>query len=280
MNADLFLVLTLVSLVPLVFFFDRLTRTRVALVGGTLVPLDDSRITRLALDLRLAMSATDEPIPSTGASSDENTSTSTDATIEDEDTSGNPDERFTVDPYAAPADVPSIYVESLDPFGSKYGRWIACTLDVDSIREAIDVVLGMSESDEYVIADYSGFAGAPITPFESIERVHAIALLVEDEGHAAGEWIAYDSSNAADVETLHERFTDEYVGHYSDGSAFAMELADEYGSRSVITAIGSADDLPECVSAYLDWSAIGRDLLIDSFYDMDSSAGIYVFRRI
>lgn len=180
---------------------------------------------------------------------------------------------------------PRIYVACLAAYnnGELHGAWIDAADETDSVQEQITAMLARSPipgAEEFAIHDYDEFAGIEIGEYEPIDRVCALARLVEEQGEAFAAWVSYDSSVADDLDTIEERFNDEYVGEYDSGREFAMVLADEYGTNAVATAIGSDEDIPEFVLSYLNWDAIARDLLTDRYYSVRSSYGIYVFRRI
>ena len=118
---------------------------------------------------------------------------------------------------------------------------------------------------------------------QSGARSAAIGAAIEesDDPDAFGAWASYDASVLDDLDSLAENFREAYVGEYESAQDFAMQFSsDTMGEDGVFTAQGSVESVPDAISAYLNWDAIGRDLLINNFYSVKSpSYGIYVFHQ-
>lgn len=176
---------------------------------------------------------------------------------------------------------PRIYVASLSDYnaGRPHGVWIDATDDVADICQQVRTMLASSPergADEYAIHDYEGFYGIRIEEYDSLDKVHAIASVLEHhpEPDAVAAWLANDPSvvdvNNADPYDLASAFDDAYRGNWHSVDDYAWDYVD---------GTGLLDTADELVTRYFDASAFARDLVLggDIWTAPANGGGIYIF---
>lgn len=162
-----------------------------------------------------------------------------------------------------------IYVADLAAYnnGVLRGVWIDAT--DDDIPEQIQAMLVDSpeHSEEWAIHDYVGFAGIRLSESEDIERVHDLALAIEEYGEA----FALYAGLVGDDYATHESFQDAYQGEWNSEEDFAYDWWEQAGYLAQI---------PDNLQCYIDFERVARDLFIDGFMsERDSSGNVIVFAR-
>ena len=146
-----------------------------------------------------------------------------------------------------------IYVADLAAYnsGNLRGVWVDATGELESIYEAIQVLLDASpepHAEEYAIHDYEGFGVCGLGEYDSIESVREIACFIgehSDNEGLAGEVLNYLGGNLEDAQRAIE---EQYNGCYSSLADFAQELTEGTG------------DISEQLAAYIDYERMGRDM--------------------
>lgn len=149
---------------------------------------------------------------------------------------------------------PQIYVACLSAYtaGRLHGEWIDAEPDAEQMHADILAMLARSpepDAEEWAIHDTDGFDGVQISEYESLDRVAAIAeLLQEHPGAVVSAFLDGWGDRGADE--MVSTFTDAYGGHWASLHAFAEEnlLADHAKD-----AIGGE------LYTYLDLEAYARD---------------------
>jgi antirestriction protein len=103
---------------------------------------------------------------------------------------------------------PRIYVACLAAYnnGQLHGQWIDASQSADDIYTQIASVLKSSPqvgAEEWAVHDYEGFGGIHMNEWPDIERVAALARLIEDHGGAFALWYEFQDAeyfNARDLE--------------------------------------------------------------------------------
>lgn len=168
-------------------------------------------------------------------------------------------------------DEPRIYVADLADYnaGELRGFWVDAT--DDDLGEQTVAFLAERGHEEHAIHDHEGFFGLAIGEYDSLERVHDLAVLIAEHGAA---FAAY----AANVGVQHataEGFDDAYAGEWKNASDYAYDTArDTAASEDIIKMF---DEWPfSCI----DWDHAARELILggDIWTHEQSYDCTYIFR--
>ncbi len=126
---------------------------------------------------------------------------------------------------ARTTDAPRIYVACLAAYnaGILHGAWIDATLELDDIWIGIQKLIDSSPSEdaqEWALHDFDNFGALRLGESESIERVHEIALFIEEHEDLGCKLIAHfcGDLNAA------RNALENYYGEYDSLADYAREL--------------------------------------------------------
>lgn len=141
-----------------------------------------------------------------------------------------------------------IYVADLAAYnaGRLHGVWIDATLDVDDMWNKIRDMLKQSPVDnaeEIAIHDHSGFEGAPVSEWESLENIHMMANFIE-EHEALGAGLIHQFG---DIEEATKAVNDGYHGCYESLSDYAEQMTED------------TTTIPQHLQFYIDYDRMGRD---------------------
>lgn len=150
---------------------------------------------------------------------------------------------------------PRIYVACLAAYnaGRLHGRWIDATQDLDGIWEEVRNMLAASPepgAEEWAIHDYEGFGSVSLSEWEGFETVHELALFIEEHGEL-GAAVLENFQN--DLDQARQTMEEDYAGCHKSVEHFAEELAEETGELAQV---------PERFRYYIDFEAMGRDMLL------------------
>lgn len=173
---------------------------------------------------------------------------------------------------------PRIYVASLADYnaGRRHGVWIKAWRVPDEIHTIINEMLATSPepgAEEFAIHDYEGFSLVPISEYDSIERVSAVASGIMEYGEAFAGWVAHmgDSEDALD----HDKFDEAYMGEWQSFEAMAEDWLEQYGVFKQVE-----DAIPESLRPYVkvDVERMAQELEADmvSVTKPDGS-GVWIF---
>jgi len=145
-----------------------------------------------------------------------------------------------------------IYVTCLAAYnsGHLHGIWIDANQNPYDILEEVNTMLQASpieEAEEWAIHDYDGFEGASINEYDSFETVSKTAEFIDEHGALGAQLLNYYS----DLDEAQTAIKDRYAGEYESLEDFARELTEQSGQ-----------EIPENLSYYIDYEAMGRDLAI------------------
>ena len=151
---------------------------------------------------------------------------------------------------------PRIYVACLAAYnnGILHGEWIDADKGVDHINEQVAAMLKAAPvelAEEWAIHDFEGFEGFKLNEYASFDRVAEIAEFIAEHGRT-GSLIADSYGN--DLTAAREAMEDRYYGKWDDMAEFAEHLTEE---------TGELDKLPENLARYIDFEAMGRDMVHD-----------------
>ncbi|MFV0318358.1 MAG: antirestriction protein ArdA [Microthrixaceae bacterium] len=168
---------------------------------------------------------------------------------------------------------PRIYVASLSDFnaGHLLGAWIDADDEPEALLGAIDDMLQQSTepvAEEWAIHDQDGFSPLVLSEFESIDTVSRIAQGITEHGIAFAHWAAEIGTDQDDLDA----FEDHYLGHWPSMTAFAEELADDFGIEQQLDAISE----PFRWYIRVDYDAFARDLSLDYLTSEDHD-GIHLW---
>ena len=163
---------------------------------------------------------------------------------------------------------PSIYVACLSSYsaGTLRGAWINATQTKEEILDEIDEMLtGSNEepAEEWAIHDYSGFEGAGLSEWESIETITALANLMHTHGGLAARVYGACDEN---IEETREALEECYQGCYRDIEDWAHDFMNE------------TMDIPAYLKNYVDYRAFARDTeLGGDIFTVESEGKTHVF---
>jgi len=145
-----------------------------------------------------------------------------------------------------------IYVACLAAYnnGWLHGRWIDADQESEAIKAEIAAMLAASpipDAEEWAIHDYEGFEGAPISEYQGIDSVAALAAFIAEHGALGGKLIEHFGGDLDEARTAIE---ERYFGEYARLADFAEESTE------------NAHDIPEALRPYIDYEAMGRDWAI------------------
>lgn len=143
-----------------------------------------------------------------------------------------------------------IYVADLASYHAGYlhGVWIDATLDLDDIQDAINMMLAKGptpNAEEWAIHDYEGFEGVRISEYEGIERVHDIALFIEERGKLGAAVLDHWCE---DLDQARKTLEENYSGEYESIADYAQSITEE------------TSEVPEHLTFYIDYEKMGRDM--------------------
>ena len=144
---------------------------------------------------------------------------------------------------------PRIYVACLAAYnsGKLHGRWIDATQDIDQIWSELRQMLAASpvpDAEEWAAHDFEGFGSLHLSEHEGIERVHELALFIEEHeeiGIGLLEYYCGDLENA-------NRALENYMGCFKSLSDYAEQLTDE------------TIEIPKSLQYYIDYESMARDM--------------------
>lgn len=170
------------------------------------------------------------------------------------------------------ATVPQIYVACLSAYtaGRLHGEWIDATTGAEQMHADVAAMLARSpepEAEEWAIHDTDGFDGVQIGEYESLDKVAAIAELLQ--GHPGAVVATFlDDWGDRGADEMVSTFTDVYGGHWTSLDAFADEVLI---SDDVKNAIGHE------LYGYLDLERYARDSELNhAFSTVETPDGVHV----
>jgi antirestriction protein len=174
-------------------------------------------------------------------------------------------------------DRPRIYVASLSDYnaGRLHGAWLAADVEAADLFAGVQAMLAASpepRAEEWAIHDYEEFGGLPLSEYESLEHVSAVARGIAEHGAAFAAWAAH---RGVSDDKLSETFDQAYLGRYASLAEYAEQLADDLGWQQELDAL--SDPLAPYVR--FDAEAFARDLDYggDVFTTDDGAGGVHVF---
>lgn len=143
-----------------------------------------------------------------------------------------------------------IYVACLAAYnnGSLHGRWIDATLGENHIHTQVKAMLANSpepEAEEWAIHDYEGFEGAPISEWDSFERIANLAEFITEHETLGGKLLEHFGGDLDDATTAF----DNYYGEHTSLEEYARNLTEDTGG-----------EIPNLLANYIDYAAMGRDM--------------------
>lgn len=149
---------------------------------------------------------------------------------------------------------PRFYVACLSAYtaGRLHGGWIDANTNAEQMRADILAMLARSpepDAEEWAIHDTDGFDGVQISEYESLDKIAAIAGLLQDHPGAVVSTFL-DGWGDRGADEMVRTFTDAYGGYWMSLHAFAEEnLLSEHAK----------DTIGEELFGYLDLEAYARD---------------------
>lgn len=165
-----------------------------------------------------------------------------------------------------------IYVASLSDYnaGRLHGRWIDATLGAEAIRAEIEAMLQKSpecDAEEYAIHDFEGFGTYPVSEYESIDKVAAMAEAIENHGHLIVELMAHLGLD--DPEEAIKYHEENYQGCF--GSL-------EEWSENFLADSGMLDEIPENLRPYFDFEKYANDARIGGdIFEIEMGGDVHVY---
>jgi antirestriction protein len=169
---------------------------------------------------------------------------------------------------------PRIYVACLAAYnaGHLHGHWIDATQDASAIHAEIAAMLKASPepgAEEWAVHDYEGFGEIALSEWPDIDRVAALARMIEEHGEEFTIWYEHQDGHHANAGDLEEKFLEQRQGVHDSEAAFADHLLEETGQLS---------ELPSWARNYFDFESYARDLALGGDYTFIRSQGqVYVY---
>jgi antirestriction protein len=143
-----------------------------------------------------------------------------------------------------------IYVACLAAYnnGSLHGRWIDATLGENHIHTQVKAMLANSSepnAEEWAIHDYEGFEDAPISEWDSFERIANLAEFITEHETLGGKLLEHFGGDLEDAKTAF----DNYWGEFENLEEYARSLTEDVGM-----------EIPTQLENYIDYAAMGRDM--------------------
>jgi antirestriction protein len=141
-----------------------------------------------------------------------------------------------------------IYVACLAAYNSGYlhGVWIDATQEPEDIQAEIQTMLKASpipEAEEYAIHDYDGFGSVSLSEYASIEKVHNLALFIEEHNDLGRLVLEHF---CGDLDEATKALDEQYLGQYASLADYAEE--------------SYCGEIPSGLAYYIDWEAMARDM--------------------
>ena len=145
-----------------------------------------------------------------------------------------------------------IYVACLAAYnnGILHGVWMDATMDESDLWLALRQMLKESpieDAEEWAIHDYDGFPDGIISEYTSFERIHALALFLQEHEKLGEEVLSHFSGDLEDARLAIE---EHYMGCYQTLADYAEE-----------STVGCYGEFPDQLMHYMDWEAMARDML-------------------
>ena len=104
-----------------------------------------------------------------------------------------------------------IYVACLAAYnnGSLHGRWIDATLGENHIHTQVKAMLANSPergAEEWAIHDYEGFEGAPISEWDSFERIANLAEFITEHETLGGKLLEHFGGDLDDAKIAFDNY--------------------------------------------------------------------------
>ena len=143
-----------------------------------------------------------------------------------------------------------IYVACLAAYnnGHLHGKWIDATQGETHIQNQVKAMLESSPehgAEEWAVHDYEGFEGAPISEWDSFERIANLAEFIEEHGALGGKLLEHFGGDLEDAKTAF----DNYWGEFETLEECARNLTEDVGT-----------EIPTHLENYIDYAAMGRDM--------------------
>jgi len=143
-----------------------------------------------------------------------------------------------------------IYVVCLAAYnnGHLHGRWIDATLGESHIHSEVKTMLANSsepDAEEGAIHDYEGFEDAPISEWDSFERIANLAEFITEHETLGGKLLEHFGGDLDDAKTAF----DNYYGENTSLEKYARNLTED-----------TVGDIPSHLANYIDYAAMGRDM--------------------
>jgi len=143
-----------------------------------------------------------------------------------------------------------IYVACLAAYnnGHLHGRWIDATLGENHIQNEVKSMLAASpepDAEEHAIHDYEGFEDAPISEWDSCERIADLAEFITEHEELGGKLLEHFGGDLDDAKTAF----DNYWGEFENLEDYARNLTEDIGT-----------EIPTPLENYIDYAAMGRDM--------------------
>lgn len=183
---------------------------------------------------------------------------------------------------------PRVFVTCLAAYnnGRLHGEWVDVTSEPDDLREAIQRVLRTSPepgAEEWFYTDWQGIPESIAGEYADIEALSEWACEVERCDLTAlpddALWQYVENEWQPEIEGIADRAYEDYVGAYDTRAEFAQELIEECKGVPETRPIEFRGVTIDVLN-FIDWDAVGRDLLLGGdYWSTEPDGGIYVFRN-
>lgn len=185
-------------------------------------------------------------------------------------------------PETEPRLEPKVWIGCLAAYneGHLHGKWVDAARDVDELWADVFTIVRSSPAlfaEEHFIADHEGFGAIRIGEYEPMERVAALAKLVQEHGEPFGVWLSWSGED--DLDQASEKFSESYIGHFDDENALEQHIMEEQCLEPILDE--ALKDVPGWMHTYVEFDieAYVRDLQFngDLYIAQSVKSGIDAF---
>jgi len=101
------------------------------------------------------------------------------------------------------------------------------------------------DAEEWAIHDYEGFEDAPISEWDSFERIENLADFITEHEALGGKLLEHFGGDLDDAKTAF----DNYWGEHTSLEEYARSLTEDVSA-----------EIPNHLANYIDYAAMGRDM--------------------
>ena len=158
-----------------------------------------------------------------------------------------------------------VFITNLGRYVEGYlvGKWVKLPVDDETLDKVLTEIGINEQYEEYFITDYENVTvalGDIISEYSSVAALNKLAQRLEELSDAdadkLGAVLEYETCRSVSevIDLLDELDEFDLLPDVTDDEGLGYYYVEEYGSI----------DIPECIRAYFDYEAYGRDIRLES----------------